>query len=298
MSDSPFAPPAVKWDVPVMPYVDMTADRSGYTLSRYSRDTGIKGFALAFVGVKEGHTNFTWAGFDSYPAPDWSADEINKFRNDCGGIPVISFGGAEKILPEHSIADPKVLLEGYKKVIDGYKVRHINFDIEATVSGHTVRERNVPLVRDLLKGYPDLRISYSLEINARDEVGIKTFGRYLLRDLQKEGIVPALVNLLIEYLPDSPWDSARKTMEAAHHQMRDVFKLSDEEAWLRIGACPMYGNDGGNKWTLDDHKELRQFADRNKIGCISGWRTNTDATRYAYAYEKIQQGYHPNTPKS
>ncbi|WP_344337961.1 hypothetical protein, partial [Kitasatospora putterlickiae] len=218
--------------------MDMTAGRGGNTLSDYAKNTGITGFALAFVGVKEGTTRFTWGGFDSYPAPGWFGSEIDEFRKSHGGVPVIGFGGGDKILPEHSITnDPAALLKGYQEVIDKYQVRHIDFDIEANVSSGDLRKRNAALVADLLKKYTDLRVSYSLEINARgDDIGLKKFGLNLLGDLQKAGIVPALVNLLIEYLPDPQWDSARNTLEAVHKQLVDIFKIGSDEAWRRLGA--------------------------------------------------------------
>jgi len=53
----------------------------------------------------------------------------------------------------------------------------------------------------------------------------------------------------------------------------------------------MYSTEGGNTWTLDDHKKLREFADTNSIGCLSGWNTNKDAP--GYDYEQIQKDYRP-----
>lgn len=290
------APVGNTWDVPVMPFVDMTMNRGSHTLSSYSKDTTIKGFALAFVGVREGSTTFAWAGDDThYPTPKSFKTEISDFTAG-GGVPVISFGGSKKILPEHNITDHAVLLSGYQGVINGYNVRHIDFDIEATVATKTVRERNVALMSDLLKSFTDLRISYSLEIISRgDEVGINPFGRKLLSDLAAKNIVPGLVNLLIEYLPAplppaTRWDVAEKVMEAAQKQLTEIFKLTSQDAWGHIGACPMYAQTGDNVWTIDDHKKLREFADTHKIGCISGWNTNYDAD-HQYTYEKIQSGY-------
>jgi hypothetical protein len=300
MSGSSFDPPVVNtWDLPVMPYVDMTINRSGKTLSDYFEDTvfkdtsfkGSKGFALAFVGVKEGTTNFTWGGFKDYPAPDHFKTEIDNFVAD-GGIPVISFGGAQDILPcSHLDGDP--LFQGYKDVITGYNIRHINFDIEQ-VSGHVVRPRNVDLVTKLLETFKDLHISYSFEVNTGgDEVGIQRLGLNLLDNLAEKGIVPGLVNLLIEYLPTPHWDVAQKVMEAAQTQLAKIYKDKDihvDDIWGHIGACPLYKSED---WAIDDQKSLRVFADDNKIklGCLSGWSTNADVA-YEYAYEKILNDYH------
>jgi chitinase len=272
-----------------MPYVDMTADRSGHTLTGYSKDTGITAFALAFVGVKKGSTKFTWAGYEAYPAPDHFLSEINDFKKN-GGVPVLSFGGSAAIVPEHWITDPDALLKGYESVIDGYQVRHINFDIEANDSFKSVRERNAVLVSGLAKKYADLRISYSLEVD-KEELRLTDFALHLLTGLHQAKIVPALVNVLIEYFPKDPWKSARTSLEAAHKSLVDTFGITSEDAWLRIGACPMFSNEGGNTWSLDDQKSLRKFAEDNNIGCLSGWNTNKDAS--SYPYEKIQKGYQP-----
>ncbi|MEE1736134.1 hypothetical protein PUR49_06340 [Streptomyces sp. BE147] len=82
-----------------------------------------------------------------------------------------------------------------------------------------------------------------------------------------------------------------EALESAHKNMGDIFGLTSEQAWRHIGACPMYGTEGGSTWTLDDHKKLRKFADDNSIGCISGWNTNNDATGYEYG--KVQKDYRP-----
>lgn len=295
------APGLNTWDVSVMPFVDMTM---GHNLSDYSKATGITGFALAFVGVVKSTTTFTWTwgGYSALPTPKNFEKEISDFTTG-GGVPVISFGGGKGILPEHHIDDHDVLLRGYQDVINGYNVRHIDFDIEANVMSKKVREKNVALVSGLLKSFPNLGISYSLEVNAKpnpddltEQVGINSDGLDLLRRLAAVNIVPSLVNLLIEYLPPrssqkTEWDFAKDVMEAAHKQLTDIFKIQD--AWGYIGACPMYENTNKNVWTTDDHKKLRQFAETHNIGCISGWNANYDAA-HEYTYEKIQSGYHPH----
>ncbi|MFJ9696358.1 hypothetical protein [Kitasatospora sp. NPDC101183] len=277
-----------KWDVPVMPYVDMTIGRT-YTLSTYSTGSGIKAFALAFVGVSEGATDFTWAGLSPDPAPSHFKEEIDAFKKG-GGVPVISFGGSKPIAPEYQIDDSAVLLKGYQAVIDGYAVDHINFDLEGEVSRSAVRQRNAVLVAGLLKKYPSLRVSYSLEVD-KDNNGrfkLTDFGLKLLKDLHNAKVTPALVNALVEYIP---WASAKEALEAVHGSVKDAFGLTDAEAWRHIGACPMYGKEGTFEWTLQDHKALRTFAEEKNLGCLSGWEAKRDAPDFAYG--KIQAGYKP-----
>jgi len=92
-----------------------------------------------------------------------------------------------------------------------------------------VRERNVALVSDLLGKYSDLRISYSLELD-KQEFRLTDFALNLLKGLHGKEIVPALVNVLIEYLPGTPWESAKKSLESAHQSMVDIFGLTSEQA--------------------------------------------------------------------
>lgn len=53
------------------------------------------------------------------------------------------------------------------------------------------------------------------------------------------------------------WDLALSILQGTCRQLQDVFALSVQEAWSRIGCCPMYGDNGGHgDWTTDNRQSL------------------------------------------
>jgi chitinase len=286
------------WDQPIMPFVDFTAQ--GPTLYKHSGETGIKCFALGFVvATKTGFFSkkLSWGGFCDAEDGEYKRDEVKNFKEQIGGVPVISFGGQDNLLPDVVFEGDK-LLQHYTKVIEVYDVNHIDFDIEGPDNEvQVVLDRHPTLVQSLLRVRPKLKMSYTFHVNIRDTVdasGVDDWSLTLLRKLAEVKVTPDLVNPMVMYMwrkPEDAWVSAKRVLEGTNKQLCDVYKFTETDAWCHIGCCPKYGDNGremSSDWTLANQKSMRQFAQDKKLGCCSGWSTNEDDKIYHYAYEKTQ----------
>jgi hypothetical protein len=89
--------------------------------------TGVKAFTLAFI-LNKGTCSPTW---DSGTLNDSSKQSlINKIRG-AGGDVVVSFGGATGNKLANSCANETALAGAYQKVIDLYKLKAIDIDLES-----------------------------------------------------------------------------------------------------------------------------------------------------------------------
>jgi chitinase len=282
------------WDQPAMPFVDFTAQ--GQTLSVYSKKTGIKCFALGFVVAKKTgkfKDALSWGGYYDAEKPGddkkyYKKDQIDEFKK-IGGVPVISFGGQNNLLPDVVFSGDE-LCTHYKNVIGAYDVDRIDFDIEGKDDQiDDVLNRNPNLVKCLLEWRPTLKISYTLAINPDLSSGVDGWSAKLLQKLADAKVTPDLVNAMTMYMwqkPTDAWESAKGILQGLNKQLCSIYKFTETEAWCRIGCCPKYGDNGpqSSPWTLDDQGSLCTFAKNNNLGCCSGWNTNDDS-KNNYEYE-------------
>jgi chitinase len=84
--------------------------------------------------------------------------------------------------------------------------------------------------------------------------------------------------------PGTPmYEVSTGAIDATFRQVSDAYTragsaLTEAAVWARMGATPMIGqNDvAGEVFTLDDARQLRDFADDRKLGRLSMWSANRD----------------------
>lgn len=307
------------WDVPVMPFIDYagttttTNPPGGYNqITPIAKETNVRGVSLGFVTMSNTSTEPCWGAQPTLKALDGShnKNDVAAFVK-LGGTTVISIGGWDNHIPELIVTDENKVYDWYTKILDAYNVKRVDFDIEGNAQDdQEFLGRHVRIVARLLKARSDLRISYTLPVDAGREArpkdvdgpghpndksdptpelkptggyvaGFNVKGKAFLRMLAASGITPSLVNGMVMTMGNHNRPQGKEAIIALKYMQHDLKlrfpHLTDQQAWSRIGACPMYGiNDGKEMFTLNDMKELVTFATEKKIGSVGGWSANRD----------------------
>lgn len=312
------------WDVPVMPFIDYAGTSSttategqsrGYNqITPIAEDTSIRGVSLGFITMNQGTSVPCWGAQPTLNALDGkhNKDDVEAFRklNPSGAV-VISMGGWDNYIPEALVTDEYKVLNWYTRILGMYGVNRVDFDIEGGVQDdEAFIGRHTRIVTALLSRHPQLRISYTLPVDAGREArphdvdgpdnpndtsdptpelkpsggfvaGFNRSGKKFLRHLAASGITPSLVNGMTMTMGNHDLDQGTETIIALRYMHRDLALrfpwLDTSDTWTRLGACPMFGiNDGGEVFTLEDMRELVEFANTVQLGCVSGWSANRD----------------------
>ncbi|MGH3684362.1 MAG: fibronectin type III domain-containing protein [Pseudonocardiaceae bacterium] len=305
------------WDVPVMPFIDYagrtTTNPTHYNqITPIAQGTNVRGVSLGFVTMTDTSTEPSWGAFPTLKALDGShnKDDVAAFVQ-LGGTAVISMGGWNNHIPELIVKDEDKVYGWYSSILDAYAVERVDFDIEGNAQqNQEFLGRHLRIVTRLLKACPDLRISYTLPVDAGREArpedvdgpddpndksdptpeltptggyvaGFNVNGKAFLRMLATYGITPSLVNGMVMTMGNKDRPQGTEAIITLKYMQRDLKlrfpHLTDQQTWSRIGACPMYGiNDGGEKFTLKNMEELVAFAIQKEIGSVGGWSANRD----------------------
>ncbi len=265
------------------PYLFMRASGSASTSSlpadqdmvAISRQSGIKIFTLAFI-VSSGPTcQAAW--FPDLPLSQETniAAQISRLRK-IGGDVILSFGGEAGTELAQSCADVSDLLAQYQAVIDKYKVRMLDFDIEssAILDPASVDRRNQAL-RILQSKNPDLLISYTLAVLP---TGLLPNGIDLLKNAHSHQVTVGNVNLMtMDYnVTSDPSAMGQNAIDAAQATLKQLQSIGIDAP---LGLTPMIGmNDVSPQvFTLDDAEKVFRYAKaNNRIRRLSMWAVGRD----------------------
>ena len=132
------------------PYVDMSkmADRLSYIQSRAGTNT----LTLAFIVGGKGCAP-TWLPNSLVASDTTISTTIAKFRA-AGGEIVIAFGGYDALELAQTCNDVPSLQAAYQAVVDKYKLKILDFDIEHTAS--KTRSQSIGAARPSLRSQPQI----------------------------------------------------------------------------------------------------------------------------------------------
>lgn len=243
------------------PYLDITLMNANLTDPGGPLDkTGQKFFTLAFITAQQLPDCTvvpSWAGV--MPLSGWVYyDQIKTLRQN-GGDVIISFGGANGIELAEAIADVSSLVKAYQAVINMYKLRWVDFDVEGgSLAGTTsVNLRNQAL-RQLKANNPGLVISYTLPVLPS---GLTMDGVNLLQNAVNVGFTPDVVNIMaMDYgdsaAPNPDGQMGKYAIDAATATLAQVRGVGLSNT--KIGLTPMIGKN-------DVTTEIFRFADATKL---------------------------------
>lgn len=225
-----------------------------------------KFYTLAFV-LADGANKPSWDGQTPLGGADL-AKKIAALRAK-GGDVIISCGGAAGSELGFVIKDAKKLQAAYQQVVDAYKLRWLDLDIEGgQLEPASVDVRNRAIAA-LQKANPGLMVSYTL---SADTSGLNAPSKDLLANAKKNGVRVDCCNVMAMEMNQNNAANILAAVKAAKAQV-DALGLGS-----KMGICIMIGvNDFGGPCSLQDAKEVAAFARKTPwVSWLSFWSVARD----------------------
>ena len=235
--------------------------------------------------------NPVWGGSHT-PIGDGNLDDQIKQIRKIGGDVKVSFGGANAgNIPglgadlAAAITDVNKLKDAYKSVINTLHLTHMDFDIEGVLVAHPEsierRSKAIALLQKELKAKgKDVKIGYTLPVMP---YGLTNDGINVIQSAIKHDVDLNSINIMtMDYGQQNQQmgQAAIDAINSLHGQLTNLYKgtIKDSDIWKMIAVTPMIGkNDTQNEtFTLNNAKELFQFAKEKGIGEISMWSVYRD----------------------
>jgi chitinase len=215
---------------------------------------------------------------------------IGQLRS-AGGDVMVSFGGQANDELAVACADTGKLTEAYREVVERYDLSAIDLDVEgAAVADQAAAGRRAEALATLQReraadGTP-LAVWLTLPVATS---GLTADAVELVRTTLAGGVELTGVNVMtMNYGSARPASQsmARATEQALRatvEQVQGLYEeqgttLSDAQAWSRVGATPMIGQNDveGEVFTFADAEELTGLARARGLGRVSLWSLNRD----------------------
>lgn len=275
-------------------YVDVTATPS-FEFESPASEAG-RDVVLSFIVADPSDgCEPTWGTAYSLDEASVSLDldrRIARLRQ-AGGDVAISFGGLTNDELATSCTDVDSLTTAYSSVIDRYDVATIDLDIEGDdLADSAAGERRATAIAALQESKraagDDLEVWLTLPAAT---FGMTEEGTDAVAQMLEAGVDISGLNVMTMNFGssldtgESMAEASIRTLRASHSQLSTLYsraeiELSDASVWAKLGATPMIGqNDtSGEIFSLQDAAELNEFAASQKLGRMSMWSLNRDAT--------------------
>ncbi|MFK4221688.1 chitinase [Streptomyces sp. NPDC019890] len=267
--------------------------------------TGVKWFTLAFI-LSDGGCNPKWDG--SRALKGGSDESAIKSIRAAGGDIVVSVGGWSGAKLGEKCSSATALAGAYQKVIDAYRLKAFDIDIENTEFGNaTVRQRVVDALKIVEQKNPGIvtYITMGTTPSGPDAIG---------KDLIKRG---AKAGLAADAWVVMPFDfgghsgtmgqASVSALEGLKNAVKSAYAYSDSVAYRHIGVSSMNGktDEAGETVTLNDFKTILTYAQQHHIARYAFWSVNRDrscgsggagdacsgVSQSPYAYTKVVAQY-------
>ena len=238
------------------------------------QQTGIRWFTVAFI-LSDGGCNPKWDGQRSLTS-GIDATNIKKIR-DNGGDVVVSFGGWSGAKLGEKCSSSSALAGAYQKVIDAYKLKAIDIDIENTeMHSAAARGRVIGALKLVKQRNPGIKTYLTL---GTEQSGPNADGR----DLIKRGAAAGLDNdgwVIMPFEFGGGNNMAAASIKAADilkNLVKSAYGYSDSDAYRRIGISSMNGKAGaGERVTLADFNTMLAYAQKHHLARFTYWAVNRD----------------------
>ncbi|MFJ5193550.1 chitinase [Streptomyces sp. NPDC088394] len=238
--------------------------------------TGVKWFTLAFV-LSDGTCNPKWDG--DRPLTGGSDQKAIDSIRAAGGDIVVSVGGWSGDKLGEKCTSATALAGAYQKVINAYRLKALDIDIEDTeFSKATVRQRVVDALKIVKNANPGIvtYVTMGTTPTGPDATG---------KDLIKRGAAAGLDNDGWVVMPFD-FGGHSGTMGAATVSALDGLKAAvksaygydDDAAHRHIGVSSMNGktDDPGETVTTTDFRTILGYAQQHHIARFAFWSVNRD----------------------
>ncbi|MFI1395333.1 chitinase [Streptomyces sp. NPDC020681] len=267
--------------------------------------TGVKWFTLAFI-LSDGGCNPKWDG--SRALKGGSDESAIKSIRAAGGDIVVSVGGWSGAKLGEKCSSASALAGAYQKVIDAYKLKAFDIDIENTeFNNATVRQRVVDALKIVEQKNPGIvtYVTMGTTPSGPDATG---------KDMIKRG---AAAGLPLDAWVVMPFDfgshsgtmgqASVSALEGLKKAVKSSYGYSDSVAYQHIGVSSMNGKTdvAGETVTLNDFRTILAYAQQHHIARFAFWSVNRDrscssggagdacsgVSQSPYAYTKIVAQY-------
>ncbi|MFE0376694.1 chitinase [Streptomyces inhibens] len=267
--------------------------------------TGTKTFTLAFM-LSDGGCNPKWDG--SRALTGGSDESVIKSIRAKGGDVVVSVGGWSGAKLGEKCGSASALAGAYQKVIDAYRLKALDVDIENTeFTNATVRKRVIDALKIVKAKNPGIitYLTMGTTPNGPDSNG---------KDLIKKGAAAGLDNDGWVVMPfdfgghsGTMGQATVSALEGLKAAVKNSYGYGDADAYRHIGVSSMNGktDDAGETVTLADFRTILGYAQQHHIARFAFWSVNRDrrcgsgsdgdscsgVSQDPYAYTKIVAKY-------
>jgi len=241
--------------------------------------TGVRAFTLAFI-LNKGNCSPIW---DSGSLNDSGKTSlINKIRK-AGGDVVVSFGGASGNKLGNACKNETALAAAYQKVIDTYKLKAIDIDLEAGEVGQSLKV--LKALKIVKQKNPGVETIMTLGTGTGGLVG----GEAKIPG-QAKSIGSPIDNWTIMPFDfsdnDSGVDHGRATIsaeEGLHKQLKSALGGSDASIYALQGISSMNGRtDTGGNVSVDNFNAMLGYATAHHLGRFTYWELSRDNSSLSY----------------
>jgi len=265
------------------PYLELS-DSSAGLMAEDMQASGTKFYTLAFLIPQNGCT----AQWEAGGTPVGSYSSQIKDLQAQGGDVIVSFGGAQGGELAQTCTSVQDLTAAYANVVNTYGITRLDFDIEGGVLGDSAaNERRNQALAALQQQNPNVQVDYTLAV-APDGLPDQEMG--VLQDAKAKGVNVSAVDIMAMDFGDgeNALNDALSASKAASGQLANLYGISGEQAYGKLGITPIAGkNDDNETFSQDDATQLEQFAASNGVQLLAFWEVASYDKATGYAYSKI-----------
>jgi len=249
--------------------------------------THVRAFTLAFILAKGG-CNPAWDGSGSLTGSA-IVNRINAIRN-AGGDVVVSFGGAAGNKLGNACGSASALAGAYQKVIDAYKLRAIDIDLEAGEVSQSMKV--LQALKITRQKNPGVQIIMTLGVAPSGLVGGEA---KIPGQAAKMGSpVDVWTIMPFDFGGQAGKDMGKLSLQASeglHKQLKSAFKsLSDAKIYSMQGISSMNGKtDEGETVTVANFKTMLAYCQQHHLARFTFWEINRDGN---LQYTKVIGQFH------
>ncbi|GHF73609.1 hypothetical protein GCM10018790_59290 [Kitasatospora xanthocidica] len=238
--------------------------------------TGVKWFTLAFV-LSDGGCTPKWDGTRALTGGSDQA-AVDSIRA-AGGDVVISVGGWSGNKLGEKCSSASALAGAYQKVIDAYRLKALDIDIEDTEFGNaTVRQRVVDALKIVKTKNPGIvtYVTLGTTPSGPDANG---------KDLIKRGAAAGLANDGWVIMPfdfgghsGSMGQATVSALEGLKAAVKSAYGYGDDAAYRHIGVSSMNGktDEAGETVSTGDFRTILGYAQQHHLARFAFWAVNRD----------------------
>ncbi|MFI1851193.1 chitinase [Streptomyces sp. NPDC020480] len=238
--------------------------------------TGTTQFTMAFI-LSDGGCNPKWDGSRALTGGN-DQSTINSIRS-AGGDVTVSFGGWSGNKLGEKCSSASALAGAYQKVIDAYKLKSIDIDIEASeFENATVRQRVIDALKIVKQKNSGIKVyvTFGTTTSGPDANG---------KDLIKRG---AAAGVDVDGWAVMPFDfgqgsvdmaaATKSAVDGLKNSVASAYGLSSDDAYRKVGFSSMNGKTdvAGETVTLDNFKSVVSYAKSHHLARVSFWSLNRD----------------------